>query len=164
MSAQEKLDMRVDRPEMTETRELRLLYGTYADILFVLLPFAVVGMFKLWNVGLEPFLLSYDLSLAAAVLGGLAVVKFLLGMLVDPTMAKHREWITFLVAGTFFLILAPSLLFSVLVMLSEEPPKWVMFIQPLLVVLGITAYSSAVLASNRLRKDVEQRVLDEDVG
>lgn len=99
--------------------------------------------------------MSYDLSLAAAVLGGLAVVKFLLGMLIDPTMAKHREWITFLVAGTFFLILAPSLLFSVLIMLSNQPPQWVMFIQPLLVVLAITAYSSAVLASNRLRKDVE---------
>ena len=39
-----------------------------------------------------------------------------------------------------------------------------MFIQPLLVVLGVTAYSSAVLASNRLRKDVEQRIFDEDVA
>lgn len=51
MSAQEKLDVRAEQHQMQETRELRLLYGTYADILFVLLPFAVVGMFKLWNVG-----------------------------------------------------------------------------------------------------------------
>jgi hypothetical protein len=43
MSAQEKPETNLENSKLSETRELRLLYGTYADILFVLLPFTIVG-------------------------------------------------------------------------------------------------------------------------
>ena len=70
-----------DQPELEkqETQSLKLLYGTYADVLFVLLPFAVVAIFKAWDQGVESVLIGYDLSMAAGVLGGLAVVKFIMG-------------------------------------------------------------------------------------
>ncbi len=134
-----------------EVQDVTLLHGTYADILFVLLPFSVVALFRAWNQGFEQVLLSYDLAMAAGVLGGLAVVKFIMGIMIDPTMSRHREWIVFLVAGTVFLILAPGLMFSVMILLSDPVPQWVMFVQPLLVVLAIGAYSGAVTATHRMR-------------
>lgn len=140
------------RPVMeSDQPDTRILFGSYADVLFVLLPFAVVALFKVWNSGLDEFLLSYDMSTAAAILGGLAVVKFIVGMMADPRMLRHRERIVFLVAGTVFLILVPGLLFSVLIMLSDPVPKAVMFLQPLLLILSITAYSGAVAATHNIQ-------------
>lgn len=145
-----------------ETQSMKLLYGTYADVLFVLLPFAVVALFKAWNQGFEAVLLGYDLAMAAGVLGGLAVVKFIMGLLIDPGMLRHKERIVFLIAGTVFLIMVPGLLFSVLIMLSDPVPEWVMFIQPLLVVLGISAYSGAVASTNALHEQRTRPATEED--
>ena len=145
-----------------ETQGIKLLYGTYADVLFVLLPFAVVALFKGWSQGFESVLLGYDLAMAAGVLGGLAVVKFIMGLLIDPTMLRHKERIVFLIAGTVFLVMVPGLLFSVLIMLSDPVPEWVMFVQPLLVVLGISAYSGAVGSTNALHERNLDRYRDEE--
>jgi hypothetical protein len=145
-----------------ETQSLKLLYGTYADVLFVLLPFAVVALFKVWSQGFESVLLGYDLSLAAGVLGGLAVVKFIMGLLIDPAMLRHKERIVFLIAGTVFLIMVPSILFSVLIMLSDPVPEWAMFVQPLLLVLGISAYTGAVGSTNALHERNMDRYRGED--
>ncbi|MDI9246931.1 hypothetical protein [Marinobacter sp. CHS3-4] len=138
-----------------ETQSLKLLYGSYADVLFVLLPFAVVALFKVWDQGFESVLLGYDLSMAAGVLGGLAVVKFIMGMMIDTNMLKHKERILFLIAGTVFLIMVPGILFSVLIMLADPVPKWVMFVQPLLLVLGISAYSGAVGSTNAVHRQFQ---------
>jgi hypothetical protein len=145
-----------------ETQSLKLLYGTYADVLFVLLPFAVVALFKVWSQGFESVLLGYDLSLAAGVLGGLAVVKFIMGLLIAPAMLRHKERIVFLIAGTVFLIMVQGILFSVLIMLSDPVPEWAMFVQPLLLVLGISAYTGAVGSTNALHERNMDRYRGED--
>jgi hypothetical protein len=133
-----------------ENRQINILFGTYADILFVLLPFVVVGIFKLWQSDIRAILLGYDIAMASGVLGGLAVVKFIVGLLVDPGMLVHKEKLVFLISGTVFAILVPSLLFSVLIMLSNPVPEFVMFVQPLLLVLAIMAYTGAVASTNVL--------------
>ncbi|MCP5205805.1 MAG: hypothetical protein H7A01_01250 [Hahellaceae bacterium] len=133
-----------------EQRQVNILFGSYADILFVLLPFVVVGIFKLWQSDIRSILLSYDIAMASAVLGGLAVVKFIVGLLVDPVMLNHKEKLVFLISGTVFAILVPSLLFSVMIMLSNPVPNFVMFVQPLLLVLAIMAYTGAVASTNVL--------------
>lgn len=145
-----------------ETQSMKLLYGTYADVLFVLLPFAVVALFKVWHQGFESVLIGYDLSMAAGVLGGLAVVKFIMGLLIDPDMLRHKERIVFLIAGTVFLVMVPGILFSVLIMLSDPVPEWVMFVQPLMLVLGISAYSGAVGSTNALHANTRNKPSDED--
>ena len=145
-----------------EQRTVNILFGSYADILFVLLPFAVIALFKSWQSGFQSVLMSYDLAVAAAVLGGLAVVKFILGLLADVRMLKHRERIVFLVSGTVFLILVPGLLFSVLVLLADPVPEWIMFIQPVLLILAISAYSGAVASTNVLQEQSRQPSEDSD--
>lgn len=140
-----------------ENRQVNILFGTYADVLFVLLPFVVVGIFKLWQSDIQSILLSYDIAMASAVLGGLAVVKFIVGLLVDPGMLVHKEKLVFLISGTVFAILVPSLLFSVLIMLSNPVPEFVMFVQPLLLVLAIMAYTGAVASTNVLVEKQRQQ-------
>ncbi|WP_020406318.1 hypothetical protein [Hahella ganghwensis] len=138
------------RDHVNEEQDINVLLGSYADILFVLMPFTVIGLFKAWQQGIQGFLLGYDLSVAAAVLAGLALVKFILGLISDARMSKYRERLVFLVAGTVFMVLVPSLMLSILVMLSEETPRFVMFVQPVLLIAGIRAYSGAVTSTNHL--------------
>lgn len=147
----------------TDEQQMSILFGTYADIMFVLLPFVVVSIFRLWSSDLKAILLGYDLSMAAAILGGLSIVKFILGLLIDPTMLKYKERLVFLIAGTFFLVVVPSLLFAVLIMLANPVPEIAMFVQPMLLVLGIIAYSGSVTSTNqllqRLRKPTDSATL-----
>ena len=133
-----------------EEKQLSILFGTYADIMFILLPFFVVAIFKLWQSDVKSILMSYDLSMAAAILGGLALVKFVVGLLIDPKMLQYKERMVFLIAGTVFLVLVPGLLFAILVMLADPVPPFAMFVQPLLLIMGVVAYSGAVVSTNAL--------------
>ena len=133
-----------------DEQQLSILFGTYADILFILLPFFVIAIFKLWQSDMKSILSSYDLSMAAAILGGLSIVKFIMGLMIDPKMLQHKERIVFLISATVFLVLVPGLLFSVLVMMADPVPPFALFVQPLLLVLGIIAYSGSVISTNAL--------------
>ncbi|UZE95377.1 hypothetical protein [Alkalimarinus alittae] len=133
-----------------DEQQLSILFGTYADIMFILLPFLVVAIFKLWQSDVKSILTSYDLSMAAAILGGLAVVKFVVGLLIDPKMLQYKERLVFLISGTVFLVVVPGLLFAVLVMLADPVPQFAMFVQPLLLILGVVAYSGSVVSTNAL--------------
>ncbi len=136
--------------EYHDDQEINVLLGSYADILFVLLPFTVIALFRIWQEGLQAVLLSYDISAASAVLAGLALVKFILGLLSDSRMSRYRERLVFLVAGTVFIVLMPSLMLSILVLLSDPVPRFVMFVQPVLLIAAIMAYSGAVTSTNHL--------------
>jgi len=133
-----------------DEQQLSILFGTYADIMFILLPFFVISIFKLWQSDMKSILSSYDLSMAAAILGGLSIVKFIMGLMIDPKMLQHKERIVFLISATVFLVLVPGLLFSVLVMMADPVPPFALFVQPLLLVLGIIAYSGSVISTNAL--------------
>ena len=133
-----------------DDQEINVLLGSYADILFVLLPFTVIALFRLWQEGLQAVLSSYDISAASAVLAGLALVKFILGLLSDSRMSRYRERLVFLVAGTVFIVLMPSLMLCILVMLSDPTPRFVIFVQPILLIAAIMAYSGAVTSTNHL--------------
>lgn len=137
-----------------EERQIRVLFGTYADVMFILLPYLVITAFKLWREDAKAVLTHYDISIAAAILAGLAVVKFILGVLIDPKMLRYKERLVFLISGTVFLVLVPSLMFALLIMLSDPVPPFAMFIQPLLLILGVTAYTGSVTLTNRLMEEV----------
>ena len=133
-----------------DEKQLSILFGTYADIMFILLPFFVVAIFKLWQSDIQSILMSYDLSMAASILGGLAVVKFVVGLLIDPKMLQYKERLVFLIAGTVFLVVVPGLLFAVLIMLADPVPQFAMFVQPLLLIMGVVDYSGSVVSTNAL--------------
>ena len=65
--------------------------------LILLLPYSNHG-----DSDVKSVLLNYDLSVAAGILGGLAVVKFIMGVLIDPKMLRYKEKLAFMISGPSF--------------------------------------------------------------
>lgn len=149
----------VASPVTPSGRQIDVLFGAYADVLFVILPYLVVALFRFWFLDLKSILYSSDLSIAAAVLGGLSIVKFILGLVIHPEMVNHREKLVFLLAGTVIGVLVPSLLMTVFIMWSNPVPDFVMLVQPMLLILGIMSYTGAVATTNALLERRNERLL-----
>ena len=95
--------------QQSEQHSLSMMYGTYADILFVLFPFLVISMQRLWDGQLYETLLRPDLSIAAAILAGLAIGKFVLGLVSNRDLGRYKERIVFFIALTLFVVLGPEI-------------------------------------------------------
>ncbi|XOZ32641.1 hypothetical protein ACMDCT_10515 [Halomonadaceae bacterium KBTZ08] len=129
-----------------------MMYGTYADVIFILFPFAVLALTRAWQGHPEATLMAPDLSIAAAILGGLALGKFVLGLITDHNLSPFRERIVFFLALTLLLVLGPAILMLLLITASEEVPWVVIFIQPILLIVAISLYTTAISISNLLTR------------
>lgn len=136
-----------------EQHSMSMMYGTYADILFVLFPFLVIGMQRLWDGRLYEMLMNADLSIAAAILAGLAIGKFVLGLVTNRDLGRYKERIVFFIALTLFVVLGPAIILILSIMGGAEVPGFVAFVQPILLVIAISLYSTAVSISNILTRD-----------
>ena len=120
------------------------MYGTYADILFILFPFLVIALQRMWNQEGIEILKQPDLSIAAAILAGMGVGKFVLGLIGDTDLGHYKERIVFFIALTLFLVLGPSLMLIIKIVSEDEIPKFVIYIQPILLIIAIALYSTSV--------------------
>ncbi|MBU2952832.1 hypothetical protein [Marinobacter sp. F3R08] len=139
-------------PERREHHSLSMMYGTYADILFVLFPFLVIGMQRLWEGRLYETLLRPDLSIAAAILAGLAMGKFVLGLVTNRELGRYKERIVFFIALTLFVVLGPAIILILSILGSADVPDFVTFVQPILLIIAISLYTTAVSISNILTR------------
>lgn len=137
-----------DNRSMRET--VNMMYGTYADVIFILFPFVVIALTRAWQGNAAATLMAPDLSIASAILGGLALGKFVLGLISDQNLSQYRERIVFFLALTLLLVLGPSILVLLLITASEEVPGVVVFIQPILLIVAISLYTTAISISNLL--------------
>ncbi|MFO7527884.1 MAG: hypothetical protein R6W86_03625 [Marinobacter sp.] len=152
-------------PQYSEQHSLSMMYGTYADILFVLFPFLVIGMQRLWDGRLYDTLMRPDLSIAAAILAGLAIGKFVLGLVTNRELGRYKERIVFFIALTLFVVLGPSIILMLSIVGNEEVPGFVAFVQPVLLIIAISLYSTAVSISNLLtRFGTEALVVGQEDG
>lgn len=133
-----------------EHGSLSMMYGTYADILFVLFPFLVIAMQRLWDGNLYQALMRADLSIAAAILAGLAMGKFVLGLVTHRELGRYKERIVFFIALTLFAVLGPAIILILSITGESEVPGFVAFVQPVLLVIAISLYTTAVSISNIL--------------
>lgn len=147
-----------------ETQSLSMMYGTYADVLFVLFPFLVVVMQRLWDGKLEDVLLRPDLSIAAAILGGLAIGKFVLGLVTERDLGRFKERIVFFIAVTLFVVLGPAIILILSIVGNEEIPGFVAFVQPILLIVSISLYTTAISISNMLTQENEPDREKEDTS
>lgn len=141
-----------EQPVRGESHSLSMMYGTYADVLFVLFPFLVIGMQQLWNGQLYDALLRPDLSIAAAILAGLAIGKFVLGLVTEHDLGRFKERIVFFIALTLFLVLGPAIILILSILGGEEVPGFVAFVQPVLLIIAISLYTTAISISNILTR------------
>ncbi|WP_298451279.1 hypothetical protein [uncultured Marinobacter sp.] len=139
-----------------EQQSMSMMYGTYADVLFVLFPFLVIGMQRLWDGRLYEMLMHADLSIAAAILAGLAIGKFVLGLVINRDLGRFKERIVFFIALTLFVVLGPAIILILSIISGAEVPGFVAFVQPILLILAISLYSTAVGISNILTRDDSQ--------
>lgn len=142
-----------ERQLQHEDRSMSMMYGTYADILFVLFPFLVIGMKRLWDGRLYETLMQSDLSVAAAILAGLAIGKFVLGLVTNRDLGRYKERIVFFIALTLFVVLGPAIILMLSITGGTEVPGFVAFVQPVLLIIAISLYSTAVSISNILTQD-----------
>ena len=141
-----------DNQNRNEHYSLIMMYGTYADILFVLFPFLVIAMQRLWDGRLYDTLMRADLSIAAAILAGLAIGKFVLGLVTNRDLGRYKERIVFFIALTLFVVLGPAIILMLSIMGSAEVPGFVAFVQPILLIIAISLYTTAVSISNILTR------------
>lgn len=141
-----------DKQLPDEQYSLSMMYGTYADILFVLFPFLVISMQRLWDGQLYETLLRPDLSIAAAILAGLAIGKFVLGLVSNRDLGRYKERIVFFIALTLFLVLGPAIILMLSITGNREVPGFVAFVQPILLIIAISLYTTAVSISNILTR------------
>lgn len=128
-----------------EEREFkRLRQGTYADILFVLLPFLGILMQRLWDGQIDKLLLGNELSVAATIFAGLSISKFVQGLISHRDFGVYKERVLFIVAITLFLVLTPSVILTIKLSGSEQVPGIIAYIQPLMLVASITLFIAAI--------------------
>lgn len=145
-----------ERQLQREHLSMSMMYGTYADILFVLFPFLVIGMQRLWDGNLYEALMQPYLSIAAAILAGLAIGKFVLGLVTNRDLGRYKERIVFFIALTLFAVLGPAIILMLSIIGGAEVPGFVAFVQPVLLIIAISLYSTAVTISNVLTHDDDQ--------
>lgn len=141
-----------DNQQHSEQYSLSMMYGTYADILFVLFPFLVITMQRLWDGNLAQILLRPDFSIAATILAGLAIGKFVLGLVTNRDLGRYKERIVFFIALTLFVVLGPAIILMLSIVGSTEVPGFVAFVQPVLLIIAISLYTTAVSISNMLTR------------
>jgi len=139
-----------ENQQNSEHQSLSMMYGTYADILFVLFPFLVITMQRLWDGNLEQILMRPDFSIAAAILAGLAIGKFVLGLVTNRDLGRYKERIVFFIALTLFVVLGPAIILMLSIVGNTEVPGFVAFVQPVLLIIAISLYTTAVSISNIL--------------
>ncbi|MFT6905125.1 MAG: hypothetical protein ACJAS1_001779 [Oleiphilaceae bacterium] len=137
-------------PENHESRFINLMHGTYSDILFILLPFIVMWFQYLWVDSQKSILLMPEISIIAAILSGLCVSKFVLGLINGQGLTRYKERIVFFIAFTIFAVLLPSILLSLKLSSEEVIPQFVAYVQPLLLLVSIVLYACAVNVSKKL--------------
>lgn len=137
--------MSQDVNETLENEELtKLKQGTYSDILFVLLPFLAILLQRLWTGEVDKILLGYELSTAAAILGGLSISKFIQGLVAHPSLEVKKERLVFIISMTIFCVVVPSLILTMKLVDSDKPPDVIAYIQPILMIVAVSLYISAI--------------------
>lgn len=154
--------MNEDQNERSTYDTINMMYGTYADVIFVLFPFVVIALQRIWTDQAMQILLGPDMSIAAAILGGLALGKFVLGLITNGELGRFKERIVFFIALTLLLVLGPAILLLLLITGSNEVREIVAFIQPILLIIAISLYTTAISVSNLLTRTDRHLVDDSD--
>ena len=139
--------------EIKDTELDKLKQGTYSDILFVLLPFLAIVLQRLWTGEIDKIFLGHEVSTAAAILGGLSISKFIQGLVAHPDLGVKKDKVVFVIALTIFCVVVPSLIMTMKLVDAEQVPDIVAYIQPILIVIAISLYISAIRIVKSFDKD-----------
>jgi len=112
------------------------MYACYADILFIVLPFALVGMLRFWNDDFN-ILIHPDISIATIILAGMSIGKLMLALVSNRDLKRFKVRFVFFISFIIFMLFGPSITFIVMGVDGQSTPKSAIFIQPLLLILAV---------------------------
>lgn len=112
-----------------------------AELLFILLPFVVTGIIFSSKGDFSKLLYIPEWSLAASVLIGQAMVKFISGILANRT-SYSASWERVALAISFLIVvcLVPALIVLSLILVAATPSNGLALLQVLLFILGIIVF------------------------
>jgi len=113
-----------------------------AEALFILLPFVVIGI-VLWHKGdLARFPYMPEWAIAAAILVGLALVRFTTGLFQAGAEIRALAWerVMLVFSGVIIFALVPSLLVLALVLVSSAVSLYLALGQVALFVMGLALF------------------------
>ncbi|MEP4466540.1 MAG: hypothetical protein ABJ022_09730, partial [Marinobacter alexandrii] len=67
-------------------------------------------------------------------------------------LGRYKERIVFFIALTLFAVLGPAIILMLSILGSTQVPGFVAFVQPILLIIAISLYSTAVSISNILTR------------
>jgi ABC-type polysaccharide transport system permease subunit len=112
-----------------------------AEFLFILLPFVVSGIVFSYRGEFSRLLYMPEWSLAASVLVGQALVKFISGMLANSgKYTVHWERIALAISFLIVLCLVPSLIILSLVLSADAPSRGLAIAQLVMFVIGVGVF------------------------
>jgi uncharacterized protein with PQ loop repeat len=118
------------------------LYVVAAELAFLLAPFVVIAFAYLYRGDLRNVLYTPYWSLAASILIGQALIRFIARLLQsnthDPTISWER--VTLIFSVLIVLGLIPSLVVLLLVLISTQPSAYLGIVQVILFVVGVCLY------------------------
>lgn len=108
-----------------------------SEYLFILVPFLVIIIVKIFNNSLETIFEAPDWSFAASILWGQTIVK-----LVSGGSAGDVVWqrMTLIISAIFVLGLIPSLVTLTIILIADSPPIFHVYLQLFLFITSSIIY------------------------
>lgn len=118
-----------------------VMYGVWVEVLFTFFPFVAYLIVSAWKNDISHVLKTPELAVAAAILSGQGLLKFLRSVIGIPALTQSGERVVFLgVLGLLLFLIA--IVFIVLIAASESQPWFMGYAQILLVALSLPMYSA----------------------
>ena len=117
------------------------MYACYADIIFIVLPFLLTGLLRLWNGEGFNILKHPDISIATAILAGMSLGKLILALVSNKNLTRYKVRFVFFIALILFFIIGPTLIFIISAIDGKNIPEAAIFLQPILLLATIILYS-----------------------
>jgi hypothetical protein len=106
------------RKKKEDADNIRAIFGASSELLFVVLPFIVIGITLAHRGEFRSFLLIPEWSIVSAVIVGQSIVKITFNALGEPKIKK--EAITFVIAILLVFLLVPILIVLAIVLTSQN--------------------------------------------
>lgn len=128
-------------------------YILLSEYLFILVPFIVILIVKVYSNTIETIFSAPDWSFAASILWGQVIVKLVAG-----GSAGNVVWqrITLLISAIFVLGLIPSLVTLTIILIADSPPTFLMYLQLSLFLISSAVYFSVGSAGQILLDNSEK--------
>lgn len=109
-----------------------------SEYLFILLPFIVIGMVKLYKSSLGDFFAAADWSFASAILFGQAIVKIVSAGVINKNSTSPR--IVLIVTLLFIIGVTPCLVLIAIILLNDANSIYIMLTQVILYIIATSMF------------------------